>query len=128
MLRLRRSFRGRSQSGEIRLGCILWLLVVGIIVLIVVKMAPVKVRSTELYEFLKDQSRFARRASAETIQKRILERAEELELPLEAKGVRVRKSEARIRIDCTYTVPIEFPFYTYSWTFRHTVDEPIFYF
>ncbi len=128
MLQIRRALWQRGRSGEVRLGCVLWLILVAIFVLILAKMGPVKVNSTKLYETLKDQSRFARQSSGETIRKRILERAKELDLPLTAKGLKVDKGEARIRIICTYTVPIEFPGYTYMWTFRHEVDEPIFYF
>ena len=34
----------------------------------------------------------------------------------------------RLRMRATYTVPLEFPGYTYHWNFDHQVDVPIFIF
>lgn len=118
----------RKTLGEVKLGCLLWLLATLVFAMVVVKMGPVKIASVELYDYMREQAKFAQRATSETLRKRILERAENLELPLEAKDLMVAKSEARIRMEATYVVPIEFPGYTYSWRFHHVVDEPIFYF
>ena len=112
--------------GEGRIGCIFWLLVLVVFVAICWKAIPVKIQSAELYDFMEDQARGADRATAEQIKKRVLRRAKDLDLPLEAKNVTVDKTSGRIRIECVYTVPLEFPGYTYNWDFDQVVDRPVF--
>jgi hypothetical protein len=62
-------------------------------------------------------------ASPEQLQSAILDKAAELNLPLEADDVAVRKDGARSSASASYTLPIEFfPSYTYPMKFSFTVD------
>ena len=64
--------------------------------------------------------------TAEQVEKNILQRAAELKLPLNKDQVQVTRDGDRIRMIAEYTVPVQFPGYTYNWTFRHELDRPIF--
>lgn len=114
------------RRGEARLGCVLWLIVLAVFVMIIMKVVPVKIRSAELYDFMEETAMFAGRATTEELKKRILARARDLELPLKEKNIKVERIGGRVRMRCTYTVPIEFPGYTYNWDFEHIVDRPVF--
>ena len=57
---------------------------------------------------------------------RILAKARELDLPVDPKRVSVERRGARIVLKASYTVPVEFPFYTYNWKFDVVVDRPVF--
>lgn len=116
------------QGGEGRVGCILWLLVLLVVSMILWKAIPVKIQSAEFYDFMNEQAKFAQGSSPEAIKKRILNRAEQLDLPVDEKNLSVEKPGDRIRIKCSYSVPLEFPGYTYHWQFDHEIDEPIFIF
>lgn len=118
--------RHPNRHGQGKLGCVLWLLLLLAFVSVCYKVIPVKIRSAELYDFMEEQAMFAGRATAEDLKKRILERAEDLELPLTKKGLMVERRSGRIRMKATYTVPIEFPGYTYHWKFEQVVDRPVF--
>ena len=118
--------RRLAQRGQGKLGCALWLLVLAVFLLICWKALPVKIHSAQLHDYMEEQAQFAGRSSAQEIRKRILKRAEELELPLTAKNLKVERESGRVRMECTYTVPLEFPFYTYNWVFAHKVDRPVF--
>ncbi|HVS01747.1 MAG TPA: hypothetical protein VMT16_03180 [Thermoanaerobaculia bacterium] len=120
--------RIRRQSGEGKLGCIFWLLLLAAASLVAYKMIPVKVQSAQLHDFMVEQARFSYSRGAGQIKKSILQRARELDLPLTDKQLRVRKDRGHIRMEAQYTVPIEFPGYTYEWEFQHQVDRPIFVF
>lgn len=120
--------RIRRQSGEGKLGCIFWLLLLAAASLVAYKMIPVKVQSAQLHDFMVEQARFSYSRGAGQIKKAILQRARELDLPLTDKQLRVRKDRGHIRMEAQYTVPIEFPGYTYEWEFQHQVDRPIFVF
>jgi hypothetical protein len=118
--------RFHPRYGDSKLGCILWVALLLAFVGASWKIIPVKLRSSELYDFMEEQAMFAGRSKAETIKKRIVTRAEELDLPVKIKDIVVKRTGGRIRMKCTYVVPIEFPGYTYQWHFEHVVDRPVF--
>lgn len=121
--------RIQDSKGEGNLGCIFWLLVLGIAGLIAWNMVPVKIKSAELYDYMVDQAGYATNFnSTEAIIARILTKARELDIPLEKDALKVERVGDHIRMRATYTVPVEFPGYTYYWDFDHEVDRPLYIF
>lgn len=120
--------RRRAGIGDGRLGCILWLVVLGLAVFIAWKAIPVKLAATQLYDYMDDQARFGARASSEALRARILKRAKDLDLPLTARNLMVKKSGGVIRMECRFTVPLNVLGYTYNWDFELVVDRQIFIF
>jgi hypothetical protein len=99
----------------------------GLAALIAWKAVPVKVQSTQLYDFMDDQAKFAAAKSLpDDIAKAIVNRAAQLNIPLEKKDCRVVHDGDNILIEVDYTVPLEFPGYTYQWHFHQKIDRPIF--
>ena len=116
-----------AERGEGNLGCILWLLVLGLAVMISMKAIPVKIASAELYDFMDEMARAAGvNTTAENVKKAILVRAAELKIPLDKDNVTVVRQGDRLRMRVEYTMPLEFPGYTYQWHFVHEMDRPIF--
>ena len=118
--------RRRFQAGEGKIGCIFWLLVVGALALVGWKMIPVKVATSELYDFMVEQAKWAGSTPPEQLQKGIVAEAKRLNLPVEAENVRVVSEGGRIKMSARFTVPIDFPVRTYDWDFNLEVDRPIF--
>jgi hypothetical protein len=118
-----RRFRER---GEGQLGCVFGLILLLVAIFVAYKMVPIKVKAAELRGEVIDEAKNAGVRSDETILKTILQKAQELELPLGKEGVQIRRSGSRIRVDVNYTVPVEFPGFTYQWNFHHEADNPIF--
>ena len=119
--------RRRSERGEGNLGCVLWLLALGLATLIAWKAVPVKIQSTQLYDFMDEQAKFAAaRTPPEEIAKQIVNRAHQLDIPLEKQDVHVTKDGDRIFMEVEYTIPLQFPGYTYQWHFHQKLDRPIF--
>ena len=116
------------QSGDGKIGCILWIAVFAVAALVAYKMIPVRIKSAELYDYMVEQAKWASNASSENIKKAIVQRAKELELPVDPENVRVERSGDRIKMEAKFTVPVEFPGYTYYWDFHHMVDRNIFIF
>jgi hypothetical protein len=114
------------QHGGARLGTVIWLLLFVALVIVSKEAIPVKIRTSQLEDFMVELAKFSTREPDEKLQKRILEKAEELQLPLVKKDVTVKKGNGRVRMRAQYTIPLEFPFYTYVWHFDHNVDRPIF--
>ena len=128
MKEFEKASRVQCQRGEGKLGCVFWLALFLAIIMFGWKTLPVKTSSSQLKDFMVEQSKFARNASNQQIAKRILNKAKELKLPVTSKDIKVRKTSARVEMRCKYTVPIEFPLYTYNWNFDLFVDRAIFYF
>ena len=117
----------RSERGEGNLGCILWLLALGLAILIAWKAVPVKLQSTELYDYMDELAKFsAAQMKPDELKKRILDRAAQLQIPLRKEDVRVERNGDRIYMEVEYTIPVEYPGYTYQWNFHHKLDRPIF--
>jgi hypothetical protein len=120
--------RRSGERGEGNLGCILWVLGLGLAILIGYKMIPIKIATSQLYDFMEEQAKFAARPDAEAIAKTIVSKAKELELPVTKEDVQVEKIGDNIKMHAQYTVPVEFPGYTYMWHFDQLVNRPIFIF
>lgn len=120
--------RSRSgQRGDGNVGCFFWLLVLVVVGMILWKAVPVKIATAELYDYSLELTKFSAKASQEELRRRILEKAKELNLPLNPKQVEIVKSKERIRIHLNYVVPLDFPGYTYEWKIEDEIDRPIFY-
>ena len=118
--------RHRGQRGEGKLGCILWSLVLLVGAMIAWKAIPVKVASSELYDFMVEQAKWAGHTPPATLKQYILDRAKELDIPLDPKNVSVERVRDRIRMRAYYVVPLEFPGYVYDWEFDLQVDRAVF--
>jgi hypothetical protein len=116
----------RGQAGDGKLGCILWSALVVAGGLIAWKAVPVKIATSELYDYMVEQAKWAGNTPSEVIQKRIVGKANELNLPVDPKFVTTEKLGDKIRMGATFTVPLEFPGYTYEWDFDLQVERPIF--
>jgi hypothetical protein len=120
--------RRLRRQGEGKIGCILWALVFVIAALVAWKMIPVKINSSQLYDFMEDEAKFAAGNSNEQLKKRIVEKARELDLPVKDEDCSVEKANDTIKMRCVYQVPVEFPGYTYVWKFDHQLSRPIYIF
>jgi hypothetical protein len=119
--------RRTAQRGEGKLGCIFWLLVLGLAVLISWKMIPVKVNNAELADYMVEVAQFqSAQHPPDELKKMIIGRAAELGIPLTKENVSVVRTGDRIRMSADYTVPVDFPGFTYNWHFHHELDRPIF--
>lgn len=116
----------RRRAGDSKLGCAVWLLALAVVLLICWKAVPVKISSAELYDYMEEQAKFAGGTPPEVLKKQILQKARELELPVNEKQLTVERLGDSIRMRCTYEVPLEFPGYTYIWKFDHLIKRPVF--
>ena len=118
----------RRQSGQGKIGCVIWILAVAICGMVAYKMVPIKVTTSEFADFMEEQAKWTGNRSSEDIKKVVLVKAGELGIPLKEENLQVNRDRDRIKMEATYTVPVEFPGYTYNWQFHQLVDKPIFIF
>ncbi len=112
--------RRSLQRGEGNIGCIFWSLALAVAVMIAWKMVPIKVATAEFHDFMDDQARIAGNVrSAEPIRKAILLKARELDIPVDPKDLVINLDRERIKMQVQYTIPVEFPGFTYDWEFEY---------
>lgn len=118
----------RNQRGDVPIGCLIGFLVAVIVAVIAIKVVPVMVR---VGEFDKEVKALADRANRieytdKRIEKMLTEKAEDLDIPVNAKSIWIKRSSTRIKVRVTYDYPIDFPGYTYVWHKEHYEDRPLF--
>lgn len=118
--------RCQSESGESKLGCLFWLLIFAAVFMFGWKTIPLKMSTSRLQDFMIEQTKFAARSSEVQITTRVLNEATSLGLPVRRRDIKVRKTGARVAIHCTFTLPVEFPAYTWNWDFDLNVDRAIY--
>lgn len=118
-----------GQRGEGNLGCILWALVVIVVAHVAWMMVPVKIDDAQLSDFMVDQAKWGEHRKPEQIKRAILNKARELEVPLDPKKLSVTRRGDHLYMEAEYTRAVTFfGGYTYEWHFVHDIDRPIFIF
>jgi hypothetical protein len=118
--------RNRRQSGEGRLGCIFGLIILVAAVFIAYKMIPVKVKAAEIRETVVDEAKSAGTHHDDRIREAIIAKATENGFTITEKDIDIKRTANQIYVTVEYTVPIEFPGYTFQWHLVHRADNPIF--
>lgn len=116
----------RRERGESQFGCLVGLVLLLIAGVMAYKLIPVKIKAADMRETVTDEAKSAGQHSDAIMMKRILAKAQELELPVAEENVEIRRANEAIRVEVKYTVPVEFPGYTYQWNFHHRAENPIF--
>jgi hypothetical protein len=120
-----------SQRGKAGIGTLVALLVVVSGVYLGMKFIPLRASAYQFDDTVREQVVFAgarrRKISDEEITRNLLQRADDLELPVTRRNVRITRRSTRIRIQVAYKMPIHLPFdYTYEWTFVSDHEGPSF--
>jgi hypothetical protein len=118
------SIRPRRQAGEGRIGFLIALALFGVGIFLAVKVIPVRVAAYQFRDVLREEARHgAVRLDEKTVSRRILERAAELEVPLDPKNLRVRKTLNEIVVEASYEQPVDFKVTT--WRYRFDAEERV---
>jgi hypothetical protein len=118
--------RFRGQRGEGQFGCVVSLVLLLIAIFVAYKMVPIKVKAAELRGEVVDQAKNAGTRNDERILSEIVTKGQSLGLPVTKESVTIRRAATTIHVQVQYTVPVEFPGFTYQWNFQHIAENPIF--
>jgi hypothetical protein len=115
------------ERGEGRFGTLVGLCVLGLTVYLGFKVVPVMINAYAFRDYIEQEARFAAlRNKDQEVVARVVRKAQELELPVEEKAVKVNRVHGRFDIAVSYTVPIVTPVYTYNWEFDEKFSAPLF--
>ena len=117
----------RGERGEGRVGTLIGLTVLALTIYLGYKVIPVMINAYTFRDYIEQETRFAAlRNRDEEVVKRVLKKAQELELPVTNKGIHVNRTQSRFDISVRYTIPIETPVYVYNWDFDERFSAPLF--
>ena len=120
-------FTRSNQRGEGRLGMIFALIIVAVAIFLAVKFVPAKIAAYEFGDFLEKECRYAAtRQDNKQIVARIMEKAEEMELPLKKKNLIVRRDKGWMVIKASYEQPLDLKVTTYIYKFDVEERAPLF--
>lgn len=118
--------RNRRESGEGQFGCLVGVVLLLAAALVAYKMIPIKVKAAEMRDTVIDEAKSGGQHSDRRITEEILRTAKRLELPVKEDDISIERNAGQIRVEVKYSVPVEFPGYTYNWSFRHRTENPVF--
>jgi len=118
----------RGQRGEISPGCIIGVIVLLIVVVIAMKTIPVLTRIGEFQATIENLSERASssRYTNKVITERLLEKADDLQLPVTAQSIKITRRKSSINIHIEYELQVRYPMYTYNWKKVHDETRPLF--
>lgn len=116
----------RREKGEGNFGCLVGLIILAIALFIAWKMIPVKVKAAEIRQTVVDEAKSAGTHNDGRIREAILAKAREDNMPISENDISISRSAGEITVVVIYTVPIEFPGYTYQWHIENRAQNPIF--
>jgi hypothetical protein len=120
--------RTRGVRGAANFGCVVWLVIVGLLGYALYKIVPVKIASSAFADFLQEEASFGSIKSLQQIQLEILAKAKEQGLPITKDNLVVKKTRELITIEAHYEMTVDFfnGTYKYVWKFDPVFSRPIF--
>ena len=119
--------RGGGRRGT-NVGCMIWLVLLGIVGYLMWKIVPVKIATSEFYDTMQEQASFGSIKDVKFIEFEILRKAEQLRLPVTKENLKITKSRESITVEAHYVITIDFfnGAYKYVWKFDPVVMRPLF--
>jgi hypothetical protein len=119
--------RRRGERGEGKVGLLIALVVVAIIIFLGVKFIPVRIAAYEFRDYIEQECRYAAvRKNDSAVHKRIMDKARELDIPLEKKRLKMQRTHNEMIITASYEKPIDLKVYTYVYSFSVKEKAPLF--
>jgi hypothetical protein len=119
--------RRHGERGEGKVGALIALAVVGIAIFLGVKIVPVRVAAYEFRDFVEQECRYAAvRKHDSQVRNRILDKAEELEIPLDPKRLKLDRTRSEMIITASYEQAIDLKVYTYIYKYEIKERAPLF--
>ena len=116
-----------GERGEGRLGLLMAVAIVGIGAFLGVKIIPVRINAYEFRDFVEQQCRTAALTHDDKkIAKAIMQKAGDLELPLERKNLQLKRTTSEMIIKATFQMPIDLKVRTYNFQYAVDTRAPLF--
>ncbi len=118
----------RHERGAGHVGCVIGLLVLAVAVVVLVKAVPVKLAVAELKDTAVREAESASLPKHDDgyIRGQVMIKAQQSGLPCGVEQIKVWRDTSQIHVEYAFTVPIDFPFYTYQWRVEEKIERVLF--
>ena len=116
----------RSQAGESKAGCMLWVAAALLFGLLLSKVAPVKMAVLELEDYMEELAMTKPNGSQHFFEQAIHKKSKELDLTIDKKKIKVRKYPERVVMEVEFTETIEILGTSFDWPISIEIDRDIF--
>ncbi len=114
------------MSGTGRAGCFVWLVLLAGVVIVLSKVVPVKMKTSQFFDAMEEQAQFGSIKGDKSIQNELFQKAQDLQLPLKKEDIIVHRDGSNVYVEAHYVIRVEFPGYTYTWKEDPRVIRPLF--
>jgi len=116
-----------GQRGEGRIAFVLALIVVGAGVFVAVRLIPVKVRTYQFADYMREEAqRTAWNKDEVLLEKHLLEKARMLDLPITEKNLKITVGGGEISVAARYDIPVDLGVKIYIWKVDQKERAPLF--
>ncbi len=121
-----RSWRG--QRGELSIGCLIGIVFLLLVTVVAINIVPPLLRVYEMQTTVENLADRANRIDYkdERIERQLLEKADELRLPVEPQDIKIKRTRSFIDITVTYDLKLKVLFWTYDLHKVHSENRPLF--
>jgi hypothetical protein len=116
------------MRGAIKIGCILWLVVLAVLAHGAYVIIPVKVKTSTFYDFMQEEAAFGSIRDIKQLEKELIAKAKELDVPVNEDNLTIKRTRENILIEAHYSITLEFfsGWKKYVWKFDQVVNRPTF--
>jgi hypothetical protein len=120
--------RSSGQRGAVGIGCVVWLVILILVGYCLVQIVPVKIKTSQFYDFMQEEAGFGSIKNLDQLQKEILAKARELDIPVTKENLSLKRSKESVTIEAHYEITVDFfgGLYKYPWKFDQVVVRPTF--
>ena len=121
-----KKLRNHERGGG-NLKAVMFLVVLGVIGYLLVKIVPPYVNDYQLHDTLVSEARFfaARQKKPDAVREVVWKEIMDLRIPAQREDILVSEMGHTAHVEVKYTIPVELPGYTLNLNFNPTAESPI---
>ena len=115
-----------DERGAGRIGVLIWTVIMAVGLFVGFRAIPVRMAVLQLHDFADERTQFAAastRFSQEQLVKDVLEKARELQIPLDKKQIKLEVRPAELRMRIQHRVEVDLKFYLWVWDYDKTFEH-----
>ena len=116
----------RFERGKINWSNLIFFVLLFLIIYVAIKMIPAYVDAYKLIDTVDEIARFPGNMKEKQIKNQIMDKARELNIPLDRRNIEVKLMDTETRISIDFEIKVVFPGYVYKKRFRETKIYPRF--
>lgn len=116
----------RSERGEGRIGVLVWLALAGAAIYVGIQAIPTRIAVLELHDYCDEQTMYAassHRYSKEELIKNVLNKAEDLDIPLKREQIEYDAQPRRLELHLKHEITIDLSVYQWTWKYDKTFEH-----